>query len=60
MKPYLHGPMEYGKKCFSFDVVYYGTWTYEKEERESPVVGRRTTWPQVRARVAQQQSVGLT
>ena len=31
-----------------------GTWTYQKEKRDIPVVGRRRTWLQICARVAQQ------
>ena len=36
------------------DVATKGTWTYQKEEKDIPAVGRRRTWLQICARVAQQ------
>ena len=41
----------YTQKSWNRDFVS-GTWTYQKEERNIPVVGRRT-WLQICARVAQ-------
>ena len=51
MKTYLHGPMDYAKKLkLRFRVGDLDL----PERRDIPVVGRRTTWLQIRARAAQQ------
>ena len=42
-------PMDYAKKL----KLRFGDWTYQKDERDIPVVGRRRTWLQICARVAQ-------
>ena len=57
MKTYLHGPMDYAKKLkLRFRV---GDLDLPERRYTKLVVGRRRTWLQICARVAQQSRVGL-
>ena len=51
MKTYPHGLVD-SRKRQNCDFVW-GTWAYQKEG-DLPVVGRKRTWLQISARVAQQ------